>query len=369
MKRVLFVGVVWGLCGLLLEGALQLHYRVSVGAWLFQRTSLPLWAPDDVAGFRLKPALRLPHRTSEFRTEIITNRDGFRVSPAGEEFARPKPDGVRRILLLGPSFAFGWGVDHADTFLERLREGIPAGDGVLELINAGVPALGPVQQLRWFRREGRTWEPDLVIQIVYGSPEVSADYSEALTVTSGGYLVPREANAGRRLRAAAKRFGVVFYGWVALTRVKGAETKSAVEGAGRNLNVGDRLDPESPEVAESRSFYADFVATVRDAGAEPLVVFLPLAYRVHPEDLPRWRHLGVSDADAGVRRDRALLALLREDGIPIVDVTEDLRTAAAHGRRLYYRVDIHWTPEGHEVAAAAVARHLRTTGRAGVGSR
>ena len=129
-----------------------------------------------------------------------------------------KAPGARRVMVLGPSFAFGWGVDHQDTFLERLgaelRRARPAAP-VPELINAGVPALGPVQQLAWFRGQGRSWKPDLVIQLVYGSPEVSADYSESLTVTEEGYLVPRDGGASRRLGSALKRSAVVFYTWSA----------------------------------------------------------------------------------------------------------------------------------------------------------
>ncbi|MBZ0266525.1 hypothetical protein K8I85_00080 [bacterium] len=370
MKRILFPVVWLLLCVLALEGALQLHYRWTTGQWLASRTALPLWEEDPDAGFRLRPLVHIVHNTKEFHTLIVTNADGFRVSEAGEEF-HPGPAGpdTTRVMLLGPSFAFGWGVDHEATFLEALGRDLAEARpdlGVLELINAGVPALGPVQQLDWFRAGGRKWAPDLVIQLVYGSPEVSADYSGSLRVTDHGYLVPRDAGARQRAAAALKKSGIVFYTWSALTRPAPGRL---VRGAGRKLAPHEApFDPDDAAVRDADAFYDDFVATVRDAGAAPIVVFLPLAYRVHPEDAPRWRHRGVTDPEAGLAHDRAFAEHLAVRGIPFVDLTDPLRAAAADGERLYYRVDIHWTPKGHAVAARAVAEWiLAEPGRFGLG--
>lgn len=375
MKRIVFTAVWLLLCLAALEGALQLHYRWTAGEWLAARTALPLWAADPDCGFRLQPLLEIVHNTKEFHTSIVTNADGFRVGAAGEEHPKDAAPGTRRVMLLGPSFAFGWGVDFPQTFLERLGRELEAAQGqdapVLELINAGVPALGPVQQLAWFRAKGREWRPDLVLQMVYGSPEVSADYSGSLRVTDRGYLVPRDAGWRQRAAAALKRSAIVFHAWSAVTRIAPGAPAAGVQGAGRKLDTHEEpFDPDEPAARAADAFYDDFTAAVREAGAEPLVVFLPLAYRVHPEDAPRWRHRGVTDPEAGAAHDRAFTEHLAARGIPIVDLTDALRAAAAAGERLYYRVDIHWTPEGHAVAAHAVAeRLLADPARWGLGAR
>jgi len=361
MKRIAFVAVWILLCLGGLELVLQVHYRTVAGTWLPRRAALPLWAPDPDAGFRLRPSLQILHESPEFRTRIYTDAAGFRVGEAGHAPPeRTKSAGTRRILLLGPSFAFGWGVDFEDTFLERLgqelRRGLPPGT-VLELINAGVPALGPVQQLAWFREHGRDWQPDLVIQLVYGSPYVSADYSESMEVTGEGYLVPRERGWRRRTAAALKRVAIVYYGWMAFTRFA---APAEVEGGGRKLAATDApFDAGAPDARDALSFYDAFAAAVREAGAVPLVVYLPLAYRVYPGDVTRWRHRGITDPEAGRARNEALLDAVRQDGVPVADLTDDLRAAAAADTvRLYYRIDIHWTAAGHAAAARAVAGRL-----------
>ncbi|MCA9751990.1 MAG: hypothetical protein KC591_07345, partial [Gemmatimonadetes bacterium] len=239
MKRVLpvLLSILFALA--LLEGALQLVYRVRAGDWLAHRTALPIYRETDW-GFALKPHLALEHRTGEFRTHLFTDAHGFRVAAAGEEVAREKPEGTWRVMLLGPSFAFGWGVEYEETFLaqlgDRLRAGAAAGtaagDAKIDLINAGVPALGPIQQLEWFRREGAAYRPDLVIQLVYGSYAVSRAYSDGLVPDERGYLRPATVSRADRLRAALKRSAIVFHVWAATNRLRGGEPK-AIEGAGR----------------------------------------------------------------------------------------------------------------------------------------
>ena len=45
-----------------------------------------------------------------------------------------------------------------------------------------------------------------------------------------------------------------------------------------------------------------------------------------------------------------------------MNTTSYLQAAAEQGNRLYYLIDIHWTPDGNDVAARAVYEHLRREG-------
>ena len=70
------------------------------------------------------------------------------MSERREEYEIRKPSSKFRVLLLGPSFAFGWGVNYEETFLERLRVHLAQENSTLferlDTVNAGVPALGPI---------------------------------------------------------------------------------------------------------------------------------------------------------------------------------------------------------------------------------
>jgi hypothetical protein len=344
----------------LVEGSLQAFYYLTAGDLLARRVGRPIYRPDPDSGVWNRANLAFPHRTNEFRTMVYTNRQGFRTSAAREEHAVPKPPGSFRVLLLGPSFAFGWGVEHEEAIGEQLRrrlaaEGYGAGRTV-EVVNAGVPGLDPFSQLRWFRARGRALEPDLVVQIVYGSMEVlPAD----LHADEDGYLAPPNASRTRVI-GLAKQSATAFYGWILATRLRalvGGEPSGEVQGAGRKLTQKSSFDPSSPALAPSLAFYADLRRAVAEAGAQLLVVYAPLSYVVHPEDAARWRHLGVRDADGQRAFDAAYCAHLDARDVPCEDITDEL-LRAARGERLYYWLDIHWTPAGNRVAAEAAAERL-----------
>lgn len=351
----------------LLEISLQGFYYATAGSFLFSRAARPIFAPNPYTGFWNRPNLDMVHNTNEFRTTLYTNSEGFRTSAAHEEYAVPKPPGKLRVLLLGPSFAFGWGVNYEDTFAARLEAQLDragyGGTREVELINAGVPSLSAYAQLHWFEEKGAKLGADLVIQFIYGSMALSVTEYQ---LTPDGYLVPKGTSRAQWLQSRLKQSATVFYGWIAYTRLRslfGAEPASkAIQGAGRELVPQARFDPTSPELASSLSFYDELRTAVDGAGARLLVVYFPLAYTVHPEDLPRWRNFGVQNIETQKAFDDEFCRFLPGRGVPCENISNDLiRAAKESGDRVYYWLDIHWTPEGNRVAADAVFRRLAGT--------
>ncbi len=277
---------------------------------------------------------------------------------------------------MGPSFAFGWGVDYEQTFAARLQEllneGHPAKDGQAanaprtEIINAGVPSMGPALNLDWYRTVGKDFSPDLVIQLVYTTmavPRVGNRYD--IDVDEQGYLVRRNLSARYYATLYAKKSALVFYTWMAYVRAEGAAGPGdggAILGAGREANLHGNFDPADRETAEAIEYYDDLRKTVESSGAKLMVVFVPLSYCVHREDVARWSHLGVRDVAAQIGYDEGFCEYLRKQGFDCVNTTSDLQAAAEQGKRLYYLIDIHWTPDGNDVAAHAVYEHLRRDG-------
>ncbi len=83
------------------------------------------------------PNLTLIFHTLEYSAEAQINSIGIR-SP---EIAIPKPKGVYRILAVGDSFTFGWGVNAQDTWEKQLENMFSAHGRKVEIINAGIPGL------------------------------------------------------------------------------------------------------------------------------------------------------------------------------------------------------------------------------------
>lgn len=347
------------------EVAMQAFYYVTVGQSLLSRAARPIWVPNEHSGYGVRPGLAIDHNTREFRTRIYTNSRGFRVSAAREEYAPEKAPETLRVMLLGPSYAFGWGVDHEATFAVRLGELLEDGGYArgrrVEVINAGVPALGPADHLEWYRREGIELRPDLVVQLIYRSMTsmVPAVDARPMVVDARGYLVPQDASWPHRIRGVAKQSALVFYGWTVYTAWQSRRTAAPEEATPTGPAPDLRFDRSDPSVAAALAFYEDLGRTVGSAGAGLLVVYFPLAYVIHPEDMPRWSHLGVVDVEAQVAFDRDFCDHLARTGIDCYDATPDLlEAAAAQDERLYYYVDIHWTPRGNAVMADLVSRRL-----------
>ncbi len=80
-------------------------------------------------------------------------------------FDSPKPEGTVRILMLGDSLTFGWGVPQEQTVAKRLEARLNAGDRSVryEVVNAGVGNYNAGMSSRWMRARGMALEPDFVV--------------------------------------------------------------------------------------------------------------------------------------------------------------------------------------------------------------
>jgi hypothetical protein len=87
-----------------------------------------------------------------------TNADGQRDDVQHELAKTP---GRNRVIFLGDSFTFGWGLELGYGFVKQL-ESLVAG-ARWEFINLGVPAYATVNEVALFEAKGLRYSPDLVI--------------------------------------------------------------------------------------------------------------------------------------------------------------------------------------------------------------
>jgi lysophospholipase L1-like esterase len=81
------------------------------------------------------------------------------------EYPQEKPQDGLRILMLGDSVTFGWGVEAVDTVAKKLEEKLNAGaeNAGVEVINAGVGNYNTIQEVTYFLKRGARLNPDIVI--------------------------------------------------------------------------------------------------------------------------------------------------------------------------------------------------------------
>jgi len=114
---------------------------------------------------RFTPLAGAPRETAvlarpEFHVRVRTNAAGFRGGP----LPGAKPPGVFRIVALGDSFTFGFGVRERQAWPARLATALGARSGrPVEVVNLGVPGTGPRDYLWHLAHTGLALEPDLVV--------------------------------------------------------------------------------------------------------------------------------------------------------------------------------------------------------------
>ncbi|HZP42485.1 MAG TPA: GDSL-type esterase/lipase family protein [Candidatus Binatia bacterium] len=101
----------------------------------------------------------------EFRIPVRTNAAGFRGGP----LPGPKAPGVFRIVALGDSFTWGYGVRARQAYPARLAARLDAALRArgrrrrVEVVNLGVPGAGPLDYLWHLEHTGLALHPDLVL--------------------------------------------------------------------------------------------------------------------------------------------------------------------------------------------------------------
>lgn len=113
---------------------------------------------DQTLGWSLKPNSKATSNRTGVEIEYKINSKGLR----DDETTYEKPEGVFRIVVLGDSRTFGFGVPiekHFTTKLEGYYNNV-------EVINMGVSGYGVDQELLFLQIEGLRYQPDLVIAYV-----------------------------------------------------------------------------------------------------------------------------------------------------------------------------------------------------------
>ncbi len=240
-----------------------------------------------------------------------------------------------RVVVLGDSYAFGWGVAEAACFPRRLEALLRArhGDRPLSVINAGVPGYGPSQQLAMLRRIAGHVRPDVVIstfslandpvdelRLARYAPDRLLDYEPA--VRDPGSFVSRLSRTSRTVALVDGRtHSLQMY----LTNAGGRARDSADASLTRLIGACDELD------------------------APLLLVVVPQRNRILRGGAAGWL------SDRITAKLRALPGdVAARHGVPWLDLTPALLRVQRDGEA-FLPGDAHWSSDGH----AAVARAIR----------
>lgn len=111
--------------------------------------------PNPFEVYELKPSLD----GSFLGKAVRTNSHGMR----GPEIRTDKPAGTRRIVGIGDSVMFGWGVEAHESYMGMLAAVLEERNPPYEVLNLATPGYNTVMEVACFVNKGLSFDPDIVL--------------------------------------------------------------------------------------------------------------------------------------------------------------------------------------------------------------
>lgn len=302
--------------------------------------------------YRLRPGVTVDIRGSMVHVNGLGLRDRDDVGHT------PAP-GVRRLLVLGDSVAFGWLQDAAKAFPRQLERRL--GDR-WEALNAGVPGYNAESEAAWFREFGLALAPVTAVVAVNLN-----DYDMTPHLNGLGILSTADDRVSRWSPANWSELYLAIR-WLALglhgdprLRAGGAaapppDRKPEWDPFDRyvsGLRKGFYRAPTEPQWSALRRAWQDLAVRTRAHGIRLVFVLFPDGDQ-----------LGAPDPD--LTPQRRLLGVCAEEHLDCLDLFPAF-AAIPDGRALYTDI-MHPNDAGHALAADVTAAHLAGVPRPGDGA-
>lgn len=345
--RILFQGIAI----LALSAALM---ALTLEAWARLQPRRFFLEHDPELGFRLEPGAVGEYRgrwllspNPAIRTPVRINSLGIR----GPEIAIPKPEGNRRLLILGDSYVQALEVPYADTFYALLAESVRAsGAPLLEPVPMGVTGYGQAQQLLWLQKLGVRLEPDLVVASVFLGNDITDNSQEIGLAATRPYFELRDGElhlVERPKEAARWKYDLAKYMRSFIVYKEIGHKVSALRRMAGSLGVVNYVDVEGATGSElvrkrTRAWRLTFallkeMARISESAEAP---FLAVFHGSYPT--------GSADSVPEAIRRRCA-----EAGFECLDLNPGLTTTDEH----FVPTDLHWSAPGHAKVAELIWQH------------
>lgn len=325
-----------------------------------------VYVPADGFGFKLKKDNDTRVNRGDGEVHLLTDSDGYRIGEAGRR------DADINILALGDSFLEALQVNYEQTMTALIEDRLSQGKGAsVSILNTGVSKYNPNHYLMTARKELARRKFSLVVVFVFMANDVvdeRVSYYEPLAPTTKHTLRVPE-NLGKREIIDAVLYPVNDF----------LENRSHLfvlfKDRGRTLLARLGLTPYYfPSVMKKATansgrwqLTADILLDIERLASSyntpVLFVLLPASYQVNKKTFD-W-YLNSFDIDPALvdldQPSKILTSELTKRNLKVIDTTGALRKAYINGAgELYGKVDPHFAPKGHQVAAETLMPYIRS---------
>jgi len=310
-------------------------------------------------------------KNQDFEVRIKTNSLGLREREIGG-----KERGIYRVLILGDSFAMGWGVEREDRFSEiaasLLKEERGGEKDRVEVINAGVNSYSTVLELEYLRYKGIQFDPDLVMVMVdfsdlhddyfYGGWQRHDNLRQALMRGSEEPVKEQIRRQKRWFDWLIDGLRLFDYGY---TRLVGWSLRAKQRLGWENLSTDFLIYERAIDWGEYGKAWNLPVANLRlmkeyleGEEIEMVVVIVPEGIFFEGEWQGGRKLAGFKPEVYNWGAVKMIEAKLRQLGVKVVDWYQVFESVN-EDEQLFYDNDRHWTKKGNQVIGEELARFLQ----------
>lgn len=322
------------------EAALRL---LGVGENTHTTVTLDIYAPDPQLGWVLKPNMRVTRPWAGHTVVIRTDAEGHRIPDHATTGS-----GAARVAFAGDSFVMGNEVNAEDTFAHLVGRAMST-----RTVNLGVSGYAlsqECQSLRRFMTQASGITHAFLIVYLGNDLEYGAYPPSRRGVDADGYLhdEPPATTMKAHLRVFAVRHSLLLFDvHDALERIRGEIAARRRTGRQPGYRwIYDEAAFTRNRLDAHRKVLAALCDDARIRGVPLTVVMMPEREQVYgtSSDLPN----------------RRLSAVLRELGIPAIDLLPLMRGIAARRPPLWHDLrDGHLSTEGHRFVAEVLVDYVR----------
>ena len=316
-------------------------------------------------------------------TGSVLSRKHVTISIGEDGFRETAKLGRQKIVAIGDSFTFGWGMEQDRTWVERLERMIGK-----SVYNLGLQDASPKQELLLLEHLLRTNQLDLqrglLLWTIFEGNDLEDSFDELRPKTSTKSTLRKafsstivellwEMPMTLKHESVANRLRTGQIGWASTAASVDEEKRHVVEGVRipvplyRSKRFGYKLfHPDQIERAASAQAYVlnhPHVAPLRDTFTamsalaarydfNVIVVVAPTDVRLYG---PYFE--GFPTLSAAPHFNMLVKELARLAGFEVIDLQSAMQPYAGE-ELLYFRDDDHWNERGHEVVAKIVAKDL-----------
>ncbi|MEK6940134.1 MAG: GDSL-type esterase/lipase family protein [Nanoarchaeota archaeon] len=346
------------LCALVLEVILQVTFPESCKQ------------DDPIYDHSYKPNCYSRFSSFEWDTEVYINAEGLR-----DDEIVPKEQFDFRILMLGDSMTWGYGVEKEETFSEVLQQNLRAKGINADVINAGATSYSPSLEYLLLKYKGLSYQPDIVVLNLDMSDvqddyirEKAAEFDQQGNIikVSGikeeGYTLLHKIRKKMKLnRFIVDKLNLIDSKWV--KKEEAPEVLPLGDPKTDRYAILRDMPVQDEEEHWNRTFH--YLSLINELCKENGITFVltlyPYGVQVSPDEWSEGRHMfgfkpGVVEGDAPQRKVREYA----ENNIIYVEMLDSFQESETFP--LYFPYDGHINRDGHALAATVLEKQLREEG-------